>query len=61
MDKRKFFHLSLGGVIGLSGLGYFQAQGRAARVFTPLSTQEENDVRRLASNLNPLFELHPGS
>jgi predicted aldo/keto reductase-like oxidoreductase len=32
-----------------------------ARSFTPLSRQEENDVRRLASNLNPLFELHPGS
>jgi len=30
-----------------------------ARSFRPLSTQEENDVRRLASGLNPLFELHP--
>lgn len=30
-----------------------------ARSFTPLSMQEENDVRRLASNLTPLFELHP--
>jgi len=31
-----------------------------ARSFTPLSSQEENDVRQLASNLKPLFELHPG-
>jgi predicted aldo/keto reductase-like oxidoreductase len=32
-----------------------------ARSFTPLSRQEDNDVRRLASDLKPLFELHPGS
>ena len=32
-----------------------------ARFFAPLSRQEENEVRRLASNLKPLFELHPES
>lgn len=32
---------------------------KLARSFQPLSAGEQNDVRRLASNLTPLFELHP--
>ena len=58
-------------IVGLGGLvlasetqedaRLFYPALEVARSFIPLSGQEENDVRRLASSLNPLFELHPGS